>query len=104
MPVADQGEGKQQECNQQQPGSLRRIDCMAMVLVGGVVFVFGCWHGFIVALARSRRTLIPQVVAQFESLMGVIPNRGVVQPREGSPEAALYGRSLAPPEEWLRSG
>ena len=52
VPVADQGEGKQEECNQQQPGSLRGIDRVAMVLVS-LVFAFCIRHGFIVAPGKA---------------------------------------------------
>jgi len=38
---------------------------------------------------------VREVVAQFESFVCVIPNRGVVQPQEGSPPALLRGRDTS---------
>lgn len=43
VPVANQGENQQNERNQQQPGGLRRIDRVPMVLVRR--FVLWLWSG-----------------------------------------------------------
>lgn len=51
VPVAYQSEDKQQESNQQQAGSLRRIACVLCMLMSRAILGFGVCHGNIVRRA-----------------------------------------------------
>lgn len=57
VPVTNQSECEQQERDEQQAGSLRGIDRVAMVLVGVIVFALGLGHGHIVAPGGAKLRL-----------------------------------------------
>ena len=60
MPVANQGQNKQQDRDQQKPGSFRRIDVVSRMLGARHICFWWVWHAPIVARRCKRvRLLVP---------------------------------------------
>jgi hypothetical protein len=50
VPVADQGEDQQHDCDQQQAGGLGSINCMPVMPLSGMIIWYRGSHGAILAL------------------------------------------------------